>query len=334
MKRLAIAVVVILVPVLAAVWVMAQLNAPYLGSDKPVYVEVPTGSSARAIAAQLRSAGVVRHEWTFRLLNYMRPSATLKAGEYEFARPASPREVIEKLRRGETFYIALTVPEGYNIFDIAEAAAAAGLASRDAMLAAERNTSLIVDLDPQAGSLEGYLFPDTYHFGRRTTPDRIVASMLARFRKVYGELERQHAPGRPTRETVTLASLVERETGIPGERPVVAGVYINRLTAGMPLQCDPTVIYAALLAGRYRGTIYQSDLQYDSPYNTYLRRGLPPGPIANPGRASLEAAMQPAATAYLYFVKGDNGGHRFARTLEEHSRNVTEYRQSQQGGAR
>jgi UPF0755 protein len=220
----------------------------------------------------------------------------------------------------------LTIPEGSNIFDIAARVEAAQLGTKEAFeTAAMRNGALIADLDPGAVSLEGYLFPDTYEFGRRTTPLQMVTGMVKRFRTAAASLGLEGNAHR----VVTMASLIERETPVEKERPLVASVFENRLSQGMPLETDPSVIYAALLAGRYRGTIYQSDLNADSPYNTYKNSGLPPGPICNPGLSSLNAALHPASTKYLYFVAatGDPSGQsKFAATLEEHQKNVLAYR--------
>jgi UPF0755 protein len=225
------------------------------------------------------------------------------------------------------YFIPLTIPEGYDIFDIAQAVEAARLGSRDAFLAAERSqTDLISDLSPSAPSLEGYLFPDTYRFGRHSTPTDMLAAMIKRFRQVAAQLNL------PTdaslQRTVILASLVEKEVAQPSERPLVAGVFENRLAQNMPLATDPSVIYAALLEGRYRGTIYASDLQDESPYNTYRHSGLPPGPICNPGIAALKAAIHPAATDYVYFVADAQGHSRFSTTLKEHSEQVESYRRA------
>ena len=185
---------------------------------------------------------------------------------------------------------------------------------------------LLHGIDPQAQSLEGYLFPDTYQFTRVDTVPEIAAAMVHRFRQAAQKIG---LLGRPDiHRIVTMASIVEKETAVPDERPLVASVYYNRLDRNMALGADPSVIYAALLAGRYRGTIYQSDLQFDSPYNTYKYPGLPPGPIANPGLASLQAAMHPAQSEFLYFVSDNNGHHRFSRSLEEHAKNVAAYRKA------
>jgi UPF0755 protein len=217
------------------------------------------------------------------------------------------------------------IPEGYNMFDIAAAIESAGLGKRDDFLQVARSeTALVHDLDPQAPSLEGYLFPDTYRFTRTQSAHDMAAAMVRRFRQAAHEA----GLNQDVHNIVTMASIVEKETSAGGERPVVAGVFYNRLAKNMALATDPTVIYAALLNDRYRGAIYQSDLHFASPYNTYLTPGLPPGPIANPGKASLQAAMHPASTDYLYFVSDNQGHHKFSRTPSEHSRNVTAYRRA------
>jgi UPF0755 protein len=260
---------------------------------------------------------------------------TLKAGEYRFDHPAKMAEVFDRLRRGDVYTVAVTVPEGSNLFDIAQRLEAARLGGKDAFMAAARaNAAMVSDLDPQAKSLEGYLFPDTYHFPRSATALQIVSTMVRRFRQETAGL----GMAANYHHVVTLASLVERETPIPAERPLVASVFENRLSKDMPLMTDPSVIYAALIDGRYRGSIYASDLQADSPYNTYRHPGLPPGPICNPGLASLKAAMTPAQTNYLYFVAASadpSGKSKFSATLEEHTHNVQEYRKSlHEAGAR
>jgi len=261
------------------------------------------------------------------MLHYAQGQGSLKAGEYKFDSPASAAEVRRRVLKGDVYFHTVTVPEGYNIYDIAAVVEQAELGTAaDFLAAAKGDLSLIHDLDPNATSLEGYLFPDTYHFTRIDTAHEIVAGMVRRFRQEAQKIGLTR-PG-DIHRIVTVASIVEKETAVPAERPLIAGVYYNRLDKNMLLAADPTVAYAALLAGRYRGTIYQSDLQYASPYNTYKHAGLPPGPIANPGAASLQAAMNPAATDYLYFVSDNDGRHRFSRTVQEHERNVAAYRRS------
>lgn len=285
------------------------------------------GWSTRHIAHDLQQQGVIHSSAAFLMIHYAKGLKTLKAGEYKFDQPASALEVWNRLSRGDVYARTVVVPEGFNMYDVAAAVQQAGLGpASDFLTAAKDDLFLVKDIDPDAKSLEGYLFPDTYQFTRIDTAHEITAAMVHRFRR---EAQKIGLLGRPDiHRVVTMASIVEKETSDPSERPLVAGVYYNRLNRNMALAADPSVIYAALLTGRYRGTIYASDLQFDSPYNTYKYPGLPPGPIANPGLASLQAAMHPAQTDFLYFVSDNNGHHRFARDLEEHARNVAAYRHS------
>ena len=294
--------------------------------NNAIYVDIAPGTGTQAIAAELERAGVLRSRYAFDLLRAIK-AGKLIAGEYRFNRPASAIEVYDRIVRGDVYTIALTIPEGYNIFEIAQAVESAGLGKRDAFLSAARSqTALIADLSPNAPSLEGYLFPDTYRFARHVAPPDILAAMIKRFRQVAGKLGLSNEPD--LARTIILASLVEKEVKQDSERPLVAGVFENRLAHSMPLATDPSVIYAAMLEGRYRGAIYASDLQADSPYNTYRHAGLPPGPICNPGVAALKAAIAPASTNYLYFVADAQGHSRFSATLKEHSEQVESYRRS------
>ncbi len=320
----------VLLGVLAvAAWLVYLLGWP-AGPRQETFIEVEPGTSTRAIAAELTRAGVLGSPYGFELLRPLR-GGSLKAGEYRFDHPMTATEVYRQLARGEVYTIALTVPEGANLFDIAGRVEAARLGSRAAFLdAARHDTALVARLDPQAASLEGYLYPATYRFGRRTAPEAMLRAMV----HAFGVQAAALGLGGDLHRTVTLASLLERETPVPGERPLVAGVFENRLRRGMPLETDPTVIYAALLRGGYRGAIYRTDLAADSPYNTYRHPGLPPGPICNPGAVSLRAAMHPSATDYLYFVAAGadpQGRSRFAATLPEHERNVAAYRAAVRG---
>lgn len=293
-----------------------------------MFLDIPPGTASSQIAAQLKAHGLIRSRTIFDAMHLIE-GGTLKAGEYRFDHPVRMSEVYARLERGDVFTRALTIPEGSNIFDIAQRAEAAQLGTKEAFLAAaRRDAKLIADLDPGAASVEGYLFPDTYHFQRHATADQMIAAMIKRFRQAAASIDLMQN----YHNVVTMASLVERETPISSERPIVASVFANRMSKGMPLMTDPSVIYADLLEGRYRGTIYQSDLGADSPYNTYRHAGLPPGPICNPGIESLKAAMSPAHTKFLYFVaaSADPSGHsRFAETLEEHQHNVEAYRRAQ-----
>ncbi len=293
-----------------------------------VFVEIPRGATTRRIAQRLADQGVVRSAVAFEMLARFRGRQDLKAGEYFFDRPGTADEVLGKLSRGDVYRVELAIPEGFTVFQVAERVEAAGLAPRAEFLKAARDASLIRDLAPQAQTLEGFLFPAKYEFSRRTTAGEITQAMVAAFRREWHALTVEPPPPSFTvLQLVTMASLVERETPAPGERPIIAGVYYNRLRKKIALQCDPTVLYAMDLAGRNDGVINQSDLRLDSPYNTYLHRGLPPGPIGNPGTAALRAALRPQAVDYLYFVANLQGGHFFSRTLAEHSKNVQRYRQ-------
>ena len=307
-------------------WAVVQPVNP--GETK--FVLLRPGWSVRHIAQTLQNEGIIRSAPAFLAVHYALGQGSLKAGEYKFEVPASALEVRQRLLRGDVFARTVVVPEGYNLYDIAAAVEQAGLGSADNFVAVAKNdVFLLRDIDPQAKSLEGYLFPDTYQFTRTDTPHDIAAAMVHRFRQTAQKIG---LLGRPDiHRMVTMASIVEKETGDPAERPLVASVYYNRLNRNMLLGADPTVIYAALLTGRYRGTIYQSDLQFDSPYNTYKFPGLPPGPIANPGAASLQAAMHPSESEFLYFVSDNAGHHRFSRTAVEHEKNVAAYRKAATG---
>lgn len=308
----------------AAVWLVLM---PY-GPETATLVTIAPGSSTLAIGRKLEAADVVRSRYGFDLLRVLW-RRKLQAGVYRFDHPAPALEVYARIAHGDVATVTVAVPEGSNLFDIATRVEHAGLGTRDQfMAAAVSQVSLIADLDPHAASLEGYLFPDTYKFPPNATDAQMVATMVHRFRGVAAQLGlRQNL-----HHIVTLASLVERETAVDAERPLVASVLDNRLAKNMPLSTDPAVIYGLELAGKWRGSIYASDLTRDTPYNTYLHAGLPPGPVANPGIPSLRAAMDPAKTNYLYFVAAgtDAQGHSlFAETLEEHNRNVAEYRLAQ-----
>lgn len=304
---------------------------PYQGFKEPVYLDFPKGTSTASMAAQLAKAGVIRSTWPFMAARAIRPSARLQAGEYEFKNPASPLEVFDRIVRGDIYYQEVTIPEGSNIFDIAGILNGTGIIKSADFLKAAADTKVIHDVDARAQTLEGYLFPSTYRVTRTTTAAQLVRRMTDQFRKEWKSLAASRTPSPDVHDTVTLASLVEKETAVPDERPSVASVYANRLRIGMKLDCDPTTIYAAMLEDRYRGTIHQSDLANRNAYNTYQHAGLPPGPIANPGLASLKAALAPADTNYLYFVaKGDgSGSHRFSADYQSHLAAVEAYRRGQ-----
>ncbi len=310
----------------AALGVAHALLHPYQGYAGEVFVDIRRGAGTFEMSAQLADAGVLRSEWPFLAARALRPRSVLKAGEYRFDRPLSAWEVYRKIASGDVFYYSVTIPEGFNISEIGDAVARTSVITRQEFLLAARQGGRVADLAPGLPTLEGFLFPDTYRFSRHTTAEDLVGQMLQRFRRVWLETAAGHAAPSSLLETVTLASLVEKETPVASERATVASVFRNRLRLGMPLQCDPTVIYALELAGRYRGQLLKDDLGVRSPYNTYARAGLPPGPIASPGRASLAAALDPAATDYLYFVADNHGGHTFSASLDRHSEAVARYR--------
>jgi len=312
--------------IVAAVWGWGawQVYAPVIPPANSSLLLRP-GYSTRRIAAELKKAGVIRSELVFGLWHVLHPKPSLKAGEYRFERASSLPDVYERIARGDIYFHVVTIPEGYTMFDIAKSIEDAGLGSaKDFLEVAETRTRLISDLAPEAKSLEGYLFPNTYQFTRTQSLGEMAAEMVHQFRQVAQQIGLTADLPR----VVTMASIVEKETAAPEERPLVASVYYNRLAQNMALDADPSVIYAEVLAGTYQGSLHHADLAVNSPYNTYRFPGLPPGPIGNPGKEALEAALHPERTEFLYFVSDGNGHHRFAHSLEEHNRNVTAYRRS------
>ena len=319
--------VIVLLIALGAGLAYLSLTLPYRAFSKPVILDFPRGTTTSEMANQLAQSGVIRYPWQFLAVRVLRPGARLQAGEYQFSDSAPVFTVYSRIARGDVFFYELTVPEGSNMFDIAASIDHFDFIHGAEFLHAAHDPSPIHDLAPAAPTLEGYLFPSTYRLTRRTTVQQLCKMMTDQFRKNWHELEKS-GQSAAVNDVVTLASLVEKETGVGSERPVVASVFQNRLRLGMALDCDPTTIYASILEQRYRGTIYRSDLNSVNQYNTYKHAGLPPGPIANPGLASLKAALAPAPTDYLYFVaKADgSGGHQFSKSIEEHNRAVEQYR--------
>lgn len=308
-------------------WLYRQVIKPYRGYEAAeVFVDIPSGAGPLRIGESLAAAGVVKDPSVFRagLLISGRARA-LKAGEYRFNQPMHVLDVIDKIARGDVYKRLLTFREGLTIVDMAQVFEERGFGNAAEFQQAAGNAKLVADLDPSAPDLEGYLFPETYSLPRNTPAGEVVARMVAGFKDALSEDLRAAAAadGLSIRELVTVASLVEKETGAAEERPLVAAVYRNRMRIRMPMQADPTVIYALQKAGKYTGNLTREHLrELDSPYNTYKYAGLPPGPIAAPGRASLQAAAKPADVDYLYFVSKNDGTHVFASTLEEHNRNV------------
>jgi UPF0755 protein len=294
-----------------------------------VYVTIPHGASRRAAARLLEENGIVRNAFAFEFYARRHPKRTLVAGDYFFDRPLAGRAVFWRIAEGDVFVQPFTVREGETIFDIAHDLEAAKYMSADEFLKAVEDPSQIKDLFPEARTLEGFLFPATYNLPRHASGQELTTMMVHKFREALARVAPDAANGSDPPQSVggavTLASLVERETPKPNERPLVAGVFTNRMKKDMLLQCDPTVIYALQMDDEYNGTLTLKDLHLNSPYNTYRNKGLPPGPIGNPGEVALAAALHPAETDYLYFVANTQGGHFFASTLAEHNDNVAKY---------
>ena len=331
---LGILLVIVLFAGGAAAWMWYGMTHPYEDFAKEgVFVEVPHGVSRRYVAYLLKKNGVVRSKLAFEIYARRHPKRTLQAGEYFFDHPMTGSEVFWKLANGQVYQVPFTVREGETMFDIARDLEAGKFMRAGDFLYAAGDATLIRDFAPGAQTLEGFLFPATYELPRHPAASELTAEMLRKFKEEWKRIGSPAAGGatdegdhRAVNRIVTLASLVERETPKPEERPLVAGAFENRLRKGMRLQCDPTVIYGMERLGKYNGTLTGKDLQFDSPYNTYEHGGLPPGPIGNPGEASLRAALRPAETNYLYFVANTQGGHFFGATLAEHNKNVVKYR--------
>jgi UPF0755 protein len=356
---------ILLVIAAGAAWLWYSVTQPYRGfAAEGVFVDVPHGASSRGVARLLQRKGIVRSAIALEFYARRHPRRSIESGEYFFDHSLSTREVFWKLANGEVFEQPFTVREGETMFDIAHDLEAGNFMAASDFLRAAKDPALIQDLSPRATTLEGFLFPATYHLARHPTAAALTTDMVKKFKEEWSAVTTSSAAAstsaplatttdttatgtaatnapatntasavgansvssQPLASIVTLASLVERETPKPEERPLVAGVFENRLHKSMPLQCDPTVIYVLEQQGKYKGTLTLADLRIDSPYNTYIHTGLPPGPIGNPGAASLRAAYQPAQTNYLYFVANTQGGHFFSATLAEHNNNVIKYR--------
>jgi len=318
----------------AAAWMWYGMTKPYQGFPaEGVFVDIPHGASRRYAAYILKKNGVIRSATAFEIYARRNPKRTLQAGEYFFDHAATGMDVFWKLAKGDVFQQPFTVREGETMFDIARELAAGKFMPAGDFLYAAGDTALIRGFAPGAQTLEGFLFPATYQLPRHPSASELTAEMVRKFKEEWKRVAPSSASGQMDEGShaamlriVTLASLVERETPKPEERPLVAGVFENRLRKGMRLQCDPTVIYGMERFGKYNGSLTGKDLSFDSLYNTYEHGGLPPGPIGNPGEASLRAALQPARVDYLYFVANTQGGHFFGATLAEHNKNVVKYR--------
>ncbi len=337
--RVAAASAVILAAIVVTVAAVgyAYLQSPQGEAREPVLVRIPAGTSARQVGEILDREGIVRPGWLFaRVLRVSGVHRELKAGDYSFEPPLAPIQVVRILHEGRVATIPITLQEGLTLAEAASVLAAAGVAGENALLDAFADPSRVADIDAEAADLEGYLFPETYRFARDTDPGQVAASLVAEFRRRFLDPHAEEIAASPLsmRDLVTLASLVEKETGAAGERGRIAGVFAERLERGMLMQCDPTIIYGLKQVGRWDGDIRRADLVWDHPYNTYVHPGLPPGPIASPGLAALLAALRPERTGELYFVARGDGSHVFSRTLTEHNRNVRRYQLGRRGTTR
>ena len=314
---------------LTAAWFYTQLETPYYNSPtEETFVEISRGLSTVKIADLLVESGILRNKIPFIVyLRFTDNARRIKAGEYRFSGPASPKRITRRLITGDVYYRALTIPEGLTAQETIELLARNGLGTLVEMEPLLQNTDWIRDMDPNAKNLEGYLFPETYHFSRKIDSRSIIKTMVEQFRKQFQAIQAElpMPRGWDIPRVVTLASMIEKEVRKPEERPLVSSVFHNRLDRRIPLACDATIIYALKLAGTYDGNIRRNDLAMDSPYNSYIHRDLPPGPIANPGADSLRAALSPAKTDYLYYVSRNDGTHVFSRNYREHQQAVDQY---------
>ncbi len=316
------------IPLLLTAWFSFEFYLPQKAAEDRVFFVIEPGSGAQHIAHGLKEKGMLRKSWPFLLgYKFYFSSKTLKAGEYALDLPLSTKDLLNTFTEGRVYLHALTIPEGFTRREIAGHLESLNFITAEDFLNACERTELISDLDSQAPNLEGYLFPETYHLPRGIPAEKIVSTMVVHLKAAFsGEwIKRAEEMNMTAREVVTLASLIEKEASIPEEKALVSAVFHNRLRIKMKLDCDPTVIYALKEQGTFTGKLRKKDLQMDSPYNTYRRRGLPPGPICNPGREALKAALFPSEEEYLYFVSRNDGSHVFSRTFREHQMAVLKY---------
>jgi len=317
-----LALFLILIVAAAGIYLLSELEKPYLSArTDEVFVDIPRGANANQIAGMLTEAGVLRHAVPFRLyVRYANLGSHIQAGEYRFDAPASPKQIAERLIRGDVYYRAITIPEGFSAQETVELLVANRLGDPEGLKGALLKTEWIRDLAPGARNLEGYLFPETYRFRRNADSETIIKTMVHQFRAQIEKTLSQHPmpPGWSVADIVILASMIEKEVRKAEEGPLVASVLTNRLDKRMPLACDATIIYAMKLAGTYEGRLGKKDLLMDSPYNTYRHPGLPPGPICNPGADSLRSALNPAKTDYFYYVSRNDGTHQFSKDYRSH----------------
>ena len=302
-----------------------KFNQPFGASHPVQIVDIPSGMAFSHVSRLLHQKGLLGSEWFFQVLGRVQQvDRKIIPGEYELHAGMRPTVLLAKLVNGEVYQHSVTIPEGYNVVQIADIFDKKGLADKREILRLNRDPAFIRSVNIKADTLEGYLFPDTYRFARYTPPEFIVRTFVSRFHEmVTPELQAQaKSMGMTLQEVLTLASVIEKETGLATERALVSGVFHNRLRRNIPLQSDPTVIYALEY---FDGNIRKADLSVNSPYNTYKVRGLPPGPIANPGLAAIQAALYPTPSDFVYFVSRNDGSHKFSATLAEHNKAVDKY---------
>ena len=320
-----ILLVLVVVSALTMIWAWSFLNSPAQDEGREVLITIPSGSSFVSASQLLVDAGVVKSLRVFVFLGKIKGlSNSIQAGELMFDTGMTPNQVLEVLARGKAVSYQVTIPEGYNVGMVTALLAQKGLGEADRFLELALDPDFSRGLGVPANSLEGFLFPDTYSWPKGLSEEDILGRMVARYKNVFTEAMRSRASdiGMTELEVVTIASIIEKETGAPQEREQVSAVFHNRLKKGYRLQTDPTVIYGLK---DFNGNLTKKDLQTDHPYNTYTRSGLPVGPIANPGEASLKAALNPASVSYLYFVAKGDGTHVFSNTLVEHNKAVAIY---------
>ena len=333
MRRLLIFCSFFLVAILVVVFgLISELQRPYYNAgEDETFIYIPTGANAAKVAALLKEQGILHMQLPFRLwLRYNGLDRSLKAGEYRFSGGATPAQVAERLTRGDIYFRSITIPEGLTAMETVELLARGGFGESEKLEAALLRTDWIQDLNPSAQNLEGYLFPETYRFGRSNEEESVIRAMVDQFRERMNKIKKESPSpdGWTVPRIVTLASLIEKEVKDPSEQAIVASVLVNRLRLNMPLGCDATIIYAMKLAGTWDGNIRRSDLRMESPYNSYIHRDLPPGPICNPGESAIRAALNPEKTDFLYYVSKNDGTHQFSKDLRSHNEAVNHYQRS------
>lgn len=326
-----VAAIIFSIVILAAsgIWLYSELETPYYGTrTAETFVDIPRGATTAEMADLLVDSGILRARMPFKIyLRFADMGRRIQAGEYRFSQAATPKQIAQRLVRGDVYFRSITVPEGLTADETIELLAKNGIGNRAELERAMLQTDWIRDLDPAALNLEGYLFPETYRFRRKTDSEAAITAMVQQFRVRLAQIQALYPAGAgwSVSRIVILASMVEKEVKKPEEGPIVASVLVNRLEKGMPLGCDATIIYAMKLAGTYEGRLSRADLEMESPYNTYLHLNLPPGPISNPGASSLRAALNPAKSDYLYYVSRNDGTHQFSKDFRSHQHAVDRF---------